>query len=333
MEPNNISAPISQSAPVQNLTGPIELLISAWQIFKSNWKILVPIAVTPSAIMFVGSLVGMIGGSAVFVTLVFSIASIVFSIVMAPTLIIAISKIDGGSAGSIEYWPQYKEGFKFFWIVLGLGILQGLIFIGSGILFIIPAIVVSAFVSFMVYSRVLDGNKGFSAFTDSYSLVNGRWWGVFGRMLFLVLIYIVLAIVVGIIVSFFQAIFGKVSVVSSIIVLILQMILTSTVGVLASAYMYRMFNSLKSTRMTGVATGAFKKLLIAFLVIGIIAAILIPVTGLWAVLQGFQGARYNNGLLRMQDNSLSAQLYLNSASSTPKYLQDNGLIGTSSIRK
>ncbi len=327
MEPNNISAPISQSAPVQNLTGPIELLRSAWQIFKSYWKILVPIAVTPSVIMVVGSLFGMIGGAALIVTFILSIASAVFSIAMAPTLITALVKIEGGAAGSIRYWSQYKEGFKFFWVVLGLGILQGLIILGSGIWFAIPAIVVGVFAGFMIYSRVLDGNKGFAAFTDSYTLVKGRWWGVFGRMLFLVLIYIVLAIIVGIIVSFFQLVFGKASVIASIIVPILQLILSSTVGVLAAAYMYKMFTSLKATRMTGVATGAFKKWLVAFLVIGIIVLILVPVTGLWAVFQGFQGARYNNGLLRMQENSLSAQLDLNSASSTVEYLKNNGLQG------
>ncbi len=282
MEPNNVSAPVTQPTSVHSLTGPIELLISAWQIFKSNWKILVPIAVTPSAIMLVGSLIGMIGGSAVFVTLVFSIASIVFSIVMAPTLIIAISKIEGGSAGSIEYWPQYKEGFKFFWIVLGLGILQGLIFMGSGILFIIPAIVVGVFVSFMVYSRVLDGNKGLSAFTESYSLVNGRWWAVFGRMLFLILIYIALAIIIGIMASFVQVIFGKDSSVTTIFSMVLQLALSSTVGVLASAYIFKMFGSLKATRMTGVATDAFRKWLIAFLVIGIIGVIFLPVIGFMA---------------------------------------------------
>ena len=333
MEPTNVSAPVSKSAPVQNLAGPIELLKSAWQIFKANWKILVPIVVTPSVIMLVGSLFGMIGGAALIITFILSITSAVFSIAMAPAVITALVKIESGSAGSIKYWSQYKEGFKFFGAVLGLGILQGLIILGSGIWFVIPAIVVGVFAGFMIYSRILDGNKGFTAFTDSYTLVKGRWWGVFWRMLFLVLIYIALAIIVGIIVSFFQLVFGKASAVASIVVIVLQLLLTSTVGVLASAYMYKMFTSLKATRMTGVVTGAFKKWLVAFLVIGIIVAILIPFTGMWALLQGFQGARYNNGLLRMQENSLSAQLDANSASSTLEYLKNSGLIETSSIRK
>jgi len=273
------------------ITGPIALLASAWTIFKKNLKILAPIAITPTVILLVGQFIGMAGGLALFLGFLISIAGIVFAIAMAPALIDALTKIDSGSGASLKYWSQYKTGFKFFWIVLGLGILQGLIILGSAVLFIIPAIVVGGFVGMYLFARILDGHKGFSAMTESYSLVKGRWWKVFGRILCFVLVYVIAAIVVGLVDLLFVAIFGNRSVISVVLALLLQVILTGIVGPMALIYIYKMYVSLKSTRVPAVHTGTFKKWLIAFLVIGIIAVILIPITGIFAVISGFQDAR------------------------------------------
>ena len=273
------------------ITGPIALLASSWTIFKTNWKILAPIAITPTVMLLVGQFIGMAGGLALFLGFLISIAGIVFAIAMAPALIDALTKIDNGSGASLKYWSQYKTGFKFFWIVLGLGILQGLIILGSAVLFIIPAIVVGGFVGMYLFARILDGHKGFSAMTESYSLVKGRWWKVFGRILCFVLVYVIAAIVVGLVDLLFVAIFGNRSVISVVLALLLQVILTGIVGPMALIYIYKMYVSLKSTRVPAVHTGTFKKWLIAFLVIGIIAVILIPITGIFAVISGFQDAR------------------------------------------
>ena len=181
------------------ITGPIALLASSWTIFKTNWKILAPIAITPTVMLLAGQFIGMAGGLALFLGFLVSIAGIVFAIAMAPALIDALTKIDNGSGASLRYWSQYKAGFKFFWIVLGLGILQGLIILGSAVLFIIPAIVVGGFVGMYLFARILDGHKGFSAMTESYSLVKGRWWKVFGRILCFVLVYVIAAIIVGLV--------------------------------------------------------------------------------------------------------------------------------------
>jgi hypothetical protein len=99
---------------------------------------------------------------------------------------------------------------------------------------------------------------------------------------------VIAAIVVGLVDLLFVAIFGNRSVISVVLALLLQVILTGAMGPIAITYTYKLYVSLKSTRMSGVHTGTFKKWLIAFLVIGIIAVILIPLTGIWAVFQGFQ---------------------------------------------
>ena len=259
--------------------GPITLLKSAWSLFKPNWKILVPIAITPSLAIIVGQLLAMLGGAFMVIGILVSIAGFVFAIAMAPALITALPKIESGGASTIKYWSQYRVGFGFFSVVLGLAILQSLILIGSGVLLIIPGIMVGTYLGVYIFARILDGHKGFAAFTESFSLVRGRWWKVLGRVFAFVLFYIILAIMAALI----EAIFGGHSAVTAIIAIIINLILTAVMGPMALVYIYKMYNALKSTRLQNVPTATFKKWLIVFLVIGIIAIILIPITGVWVV--------------------------------------------------
>lgn len=283
---------MGQSTPTQNIDGPVVLLGSAWHFFKTNWKILVPIALVPSVILMVGSLVGLLGGVFMFIGFIVSIVGAVFSIAMAPALITTLPKIEGGAVASVRIWPQYKEGFKFFFVVLGLGILQGLIALGSAIWILVPFIIVAVYLSVYIFARILDDKKGFSAFTESFSLIKGRWWKVLGRLLFFALVYLGCAIIIMILDLLFAAIFGSKSTITFVLTMVAQLALTAIVGPLALVYIYRMYNSLKVTRLQNVSTGTFKKWLITFLVIGIIVVVLIPITGAWSLIQIFKSTSY-----------------------------------------
>ncbi len=124
---------------------------------------------------------------------------------------------------------------------------------------------------------IIDGEKGFSAFTESYCLVKGRWWGVFGRLVFAGVLYLIAFMVLAITDFIVSLIFGSKSATTSILAIVIQIAFTVTVVPLLMAYTFKLYQSLKATRVSSVATGAFKKWLIAFSVIGIIAIVSIPI--------------------------------------------------------
>jgi hypothetical protein len=244
--------------------------------------------------MLVGSLVVALGGVFIIIAFLIFVSGIVFSIAMTPTIIDTFMKIDNGRGAGLKLWPEYTAGFKFFWVILGLGILQSLISIGSFVLLIIPGIIVSVFVGFYIFARIIDGKNGFSAFTESYSLVQGRWWKVFGRLFVAGLAYFVAAMVLLLIDFIIGLIFGSKSAITTILIAILPFAFTSVAVPLMLAYLFKMYGSLKATRLAPVATGTFKKWLIAFLVVGIIAVILVPMTGTFAIISGFQKGMIRN---------------------------------------
>jgi len=285
MEPhtNEPSAPSANGAPSpQNpqssliLQGPVKLFTSAWNVFKNNWKMLVSIAIAPSVILFIGQLLMQVQSPVLLVIgIIIGIVGTVVSVVMQPAMIDAIHRLAHEPGVILTVGTQYKTGFRYFWSVLFLIILACLIFFGSGLLFLIPALVIGIYISLYIFVRVLDDKKGFSAFTESYSLVKGRWWGVFGRMLFLVLIYAIGALIIAGITFLIESTFAidSNSVAGMIIAMILNLIFIGTVGPVALAYIYNLYVSLKETRLADVPVSGFKKWLVAFLIIGILVLI------------------------------------------------------------
>ena len=69
------------------------------------------------------------------------------------------------------------------------------------ILLVIPGIIFAVWYSFTTMVVVLEGLRGSDAMRKSKSYVQGRWWGVFGRV-------ILLSIVIGIASSIVDKIFG-----------------------------------------------------------------------------------------------------------------------------
>jgi hypothetical protein len=126
------------------------------------------------------------------------------------------------------------------------------------------------------FTLVIDGKKGFSALTESYTLVYGRWWAVLGRLLALALSMMLVWITVTAIAFLFGILLQGSFIVMGLISLIGSAIITP----IALGYMYKLYVSLKATRQANVSTVSFKKWLVAFLIIGIA---IIPVTMIIAI--------------------------------------------------
>jgi hypothetical protein len=160
--------------------------------------------------------------------------------------------------------------------------MQGLIAFGSAVFFIIPAIIVGIFLSFSMYTLSLEGKRGFGALIESYNLVSGRWLGVFGRVLFMALVCIGIAIVITGATAIIQSLFGFAvnSVASSVLSIISSFVLSTCISSLSATYLYRLYISLKGVSIQSGSAGTFKKFLIAFMVIGIIAIVVFVAGGI-----------------------------------------------------
>lgn len=282
--PVPVSAPqTTSSAGNTNLTGPVELLSSSWKFFRIHWKILVSIVILPSIISFVAQtlLITSAGNPiAAILSFILIVVAIVLGIVMQPAAINAIHRLTTESGTLLTLKGQYKIGLTYFWSIVFLIILQVFITLGSFVLFVIPAIILSVYTGMYVFTRIIDGKRGFSAFTENYSLVKGRWWKVLGRLLFMILVYIVASLIMIGVVFILNLIFGfdSKSEGGTIISTFVSMLPSAFLGPLALVYLYRLYTSLKNTRVGEVSTGAFKKWLVAFLCIGIASVVIIFIT-------------------------------------------------------
>ena len=276
---------VPAAAPLQSgvLAGPVELLSVAWKLFRENWKTLMPIVMVPLLATAIGrilsvadvSVLPVVGGFLVFI-------AGVFTIFMQIALTDSVRQISNGSAVALSTKAQYKVGLKLFWPFVWLVILQVLVFLGSSILFIIPAIVMGVYTSMYSLSLIIDGKRGWSAFTESYTLVRGRWWGTLGRLVSIGLVSAA-CYLVGVGLSFLlELLFGlplKSSGAGA-----LSAVVGDLIGIfvwpLAAIYTYKLYESLKASRLPNIETKTFRRWLITFLVIGILTPFLVLGIGL-----------------------------------------------------
>ncbi|MEK7610101.1 MAG: hypothetical protein AAB470_03240 [Patescibacteria group bacterium] len=280
------SAPVSVSAtstPLQKIPGPFELFSYGWKLFINHWKILIPIVIFPTVIMYLGSLLNFTHQSAftVFGGLL-SVIGGVFSVVMVPAIVDAVDRLSTNPSIQISFIEQYKKGFTFFWSVILIGIIYGLVGLGSFILFIIPGIIIVIYASFYSYTLIIDGNRGFSALTESYRLVHKRWWPVFGRVVFLVVSILMIWFILLGVGFLLSMVFGiplweatqSVSRTSSslgvsFISFIFNIIGSAVLAPIAIGYTYKMYSFLKEVRDQTATTKTFKNWLVAFLCVGV----------------------------------------------------------------
>ncbi len=258
-----------------SLKGPVELLRESWSVYRQTWKPLVGITILPPLLLVMGMVLTYVNSiPVILVGMIFVIAALVTFITMQGALIDAVRKADLDPTQHISIKAQYRIGLKLFGSFVLLLIIQSLANIGSLSLFVIPGIILIVYCAFYLFAFVIDGKKGFSAMVESFLLVRGRWWGVVGRGLVILLIYLVVSIIARglgyIIVSAFSIIRGTDGYQATFS--ILSQLAAAVIGPLAVLYMYKLYQSLKETRTEGSTGSAFKKWLVAFMIIGFIVA-------------------------------------------------------------
>ncbi|MBP6858805.1 MAG: hypothetical protein KBC33_03180 [Candidatus Pacebacteria bacterium] len=263
------------SAQLVKIESPFVTLKFAWDMFLSNWQKLVPVAIVPSAIMYVGTLSFTLGGNIFFAILgiLCVVAGIILSVVALVAVIKAVERLNTDQTAQIALKEYYKMAFTYFWSVILVGIISALVGIGGFMLLIVPGIIVSVYVIFYNYALVIDGKRGFGALLESYQLVRGRWRAVLGRAVLIGLVSMAISLIASLIVGLFGGEEAPAAVSG-----LMNILTTAVISPLTVLFTYRVYGALKAVRQPEVDAKKFKNVLIGFICVGaltIISAVVI----------------------------------------------------------
>lgn len=217
---------------------PTELLKEAIARFKINPKLFLGIVLVPvianvlMALFAPSKATGVINIYEWLVFSAFVIAYIATYILMGIALILAADN----TALSIK--EAYRQSKGFFWRYLGFTIVASLILLIGFLLLFIPGVILLVWFAFSVFILVLD-NAGIKESLDkSRAYVKGKWWAVFGRILFAALIAIVVMLPFSILAALFPSAKQEFELVGNIVAMLISPI--------TLLYMYLLYLDVKS---------------------------------------------------------------------------------------
>lgn len=181
---------------VQSLPTISQLFKLIFSFYFSNWKIILGISGVPFVLSIIQILTEKYA-PAIFIGIVFVIIFIA-SFISRMALFSAVTE-DGKPAGGVS--GAYKKGFKmiipFAWVSSYIALTA----LGGFFAFVIPALIVSIFLSFSLYIVFTEERRGISALVASWYYIKGHWWPVFWRILFFGILFTLIFALVGLLVE------------------------------------------------------------------------------------------------------------------------------------
>jgi hypothetical protein len=243
------SATTDISKQAVGLTGPFDLLKEAWDLYKARIGTFLGVVLLPMLVLFLLVVLFVIGG-------------IVIQMWGQVALVVAVRD----SSEAIGIKESFRRGrskiLSYWWLMC----LSGLIVMGGYMLFVIPGVVFSIWFSFALYVLVSEDVRGMNALLKSREYVKGRWWAVFGRLLFIGLVSFTVYVVPSILFEFLDL-----SWVGSIYSWLVSLVLTPIVV----AYSFLLYENIKSVKGDFEFTPTTKSK-VAFIVVGILGFLVIP---------------------------------------------------------
>lgn len=194
-----------------------ELFWKSWQEYRKNFKVFLIIflllSVIPSIIYFIVSIPFSLEFLKLGTNLKFSeILSVIFQLkYLIPAIIFGLLVFFLGllMSASFIYNSLYRKkqmsvketligGKKYFWKYFLFSIVYGIFLMGLFLLFIIPGIIFMIFWIFAVYVLIGENKGILESLKNSYDIVKGKWWHVFGFVLLFGLIILGISIVFSI---------------------------------------------------------------------------------------------------------------------------------------
>ena len=167
------------------LPGAWSLITDSWTFFTKTWNDTVKVS-----IWFLYGGLAYFGSSVIdaympelsILSFLLMLVAAFFMIIGQFRLLKAVLAIESGKSYPVnraEIETAVRSFPSAFWIML----LQALIVLAGMVLLILPGIYLSILLTFSTLMFFAYGKRGTNALQASRELVNGRWWGTFGRLL------------------------------------------------------------------------------------------------------------------------------------------------------
>lgn len=170
-----------------------EIIKKSWHDYTEHWHDWV----TFSLLIFVPSfLVVFFGSIILYIDSLFPSASVATSIVALVFIIIGALAYFWSSlaiinavghfvrSGQLSTWKEnYLNTTKYLWPSFYTSFFAGFLIVIGTILFLVPGVIFSIWFYFIIYFVILEGKYGSAALGASKTLVKGRWWATWWRIL------------------------------------------------------------------------------------------------------------------------------------------------------
>ncbi|MFA5031248.1 MAG: hypothetical protein WC495_06725 [Patescibacteria group bacterium] len=219
-QPTAVQNPVVQNQS-SDLPPVVRLFSDAWNLFRKKMRSVFRLAVYAFLLQFALSIVALlvgfagltgamtstsgdatIGGSIAGVSGILLVALLVVYVLLYAWIQGAFILLFSKEEAEPNIRMVITEAKQFIWPLWWASILVVFVVMVGMFLLVIPGIIFAIWFSFTTMIVVLEGLRGTDAMRKSKSYVQGRWWGVFGRL-------ILLSIAIGIASSIVDKIFGS----------------------------------------------------------------------------------------------------------------------------
>lgn len=285
-----------------------ELLKKSWEIYKSGWKKFTGLLILPFLIGLIPLIViiilwgiasfitsvnaasplsppslGMITGSIVNIILgLLGILAIIFLFIMGIIGFFSQYFLVRDLEKGITVKQAFFEGKRHFWSFILIHLLTTLVVFAGMMLFVIPGIVFSIWLSLAPFVFVVEGLRGVAALKRSKQIVRGFWWTVIFRGWFFGIVTSLPVVIVGLIIFL---IFGESSAANGISGII-QMLYYIIVIPLSIVYQFFIFKNLQEIKQANPAAKeniAWWKKALVVLAIGLVPLLIVATISIVAL--------------------------------------------------
>lgn len=249
----------------------------AWSFYRDHWAVIFGIVIVP---IILNSAQVLLGGAVPWVAAAgLGIIAFVIGLVGRVALFGAVA--EGGSpAGGIA--GAYQKGLRLLIPFLWIGALSAIAIWGGFIAFFVPGLLLSIWLVFSLYVLFAENKRGLAALVSSWQYVKGYWGAVFVKLLFFGVVVLGAVLILGLLVgataliSVFGGAAGETMIkVGQIFNLLVGDLVIAPLGIIYSFLLYQSLRYLKTQAPVGTDEPKFRKAIIAFVVVGIVGAILI----------------------------------------------------------
>jgi hypothetical protein len=175
---------------------PTAILREAWDLYKTHWRTLAPIALVVYLVLgllslLLGALLGVLG------IVIAALISIVGTFWVQGALVEAVRDVRDGRA-DLSLAENFRRVQPRLPAIIAAGFLAGIGIALGFVLLIVPGLFLLTIWSMIIPAIVLEGRSAGEAFGRSRELVRGNGWNVFAVIVLTILTVIVAGIIVGI---------------------------------------------------------------------------------------------------------------------------------------